>query len=70
MTPEDALRFGVKDGDRVSVEVGGIKPGIMGNVLIRVSETSALDMHIDTDDGNAFMLSQGQRLRILKQTNR
>ena len=42
----------------------------MGNVLIRVSETSALDMHIDTDDGNAFMLSQGQRLRILKQTNR
>ena len=70
MTPEDALRFGVKDGDIVSVEVGGIKPGIMGNVLIRVSETSALDMHIDTDDGNAFMLSQGQRLRILKQTNR
>ena len=65
MTPADAARFGFKNGDRVKVGIGGEKPGVMGNVLIRVSDKSALDMHVDTDDGNAFLLSQGQWLTVL-----
>ncbi len=65
MTPADAARFGFKNGDRVSVKIEGEKPGIMGNVLIRVSDKCALDMHVDTDDGNAFLLSQGQWLTVL-----
>ena len=65
MTPADAARYGFKNGDRVKVGIGGEKPGVMGNVLIRVSDKSALDMHVDTDDGNAFLLSQGQWLTVL-----
>ncbi|MBQ8933011.1 MAG: phosphate propanoyltransferase [Lachnospiraceae bacterium] len=65
MTPADAARFGFKNGDRVSVKIEGEKPGIMGNVLIRVGDKCALDMHVDTDDGNAFLLSQGQWLTVL-----
>ncbi len=64
MTPEDAAWFGLKDGDRVTVEIGGEKGGTMDNVVIRVTRTSKLDFHIDTDDANAFLLKQGQFVRV------
>ncbi len=66
MTPEDAVRFGVTDGELVQVHVGGVKGGSMERVRIRVSASSALDFHIDTDDGNAFMLVQGQMVTVVK----
>jgi len=66
MTPADAQRFGVADGDRVSVQISGQKPGIMDGVIIRVSDKYRLDFHVDTDDGNAFMLEQGQKVTVLK----
>ena len=65
MSPEDAARFHVKDKELVQVEIGGEKPGIMGHVRIRVSSDYALDFHIDTDDGNAFLLKQGQPVKVL-----
>ena len=65
MSPADAERFGLKDGDRVKVKLDGVKPGVMEHVLIRSGEKHRLDMHIDTDDGNAFMLKQGQLVTVL-----
>lgn len=62
-----ARDFGLKDKDRVSVKIEGIKPGIMSHVLIRSSDVSEMDFHIDTDDGNAFQLQQGQMVTILKE---
>lgn len=66
MTPEDASRYGVESGQIVSVAVPGIKGGIMNHVTIRVSESYALDFHVDTDDANAFLLENGQLLQIIK----
>lgn len=66
MTPADAVRFGVTDGELVQVQVDGVKGGSMERVRIRVSGSSALDFHIDTDDGNAFMLEQGQMVTVVK----
>lgn len=63
---EDAKKFGVKDGDIVSIKVGGIKPGILGNVLCRVSDKFALDCHLDTDDGSAFLLNTGDFVELVK----
>lgn len=58
MTPEDAERFGVNNGDLLEVEVGqgGVRSLTFGDVLIRVKSTYALEMHIDTDEGNAAEL--------------
>lgn len=66
MSNDDAHWFGVKNGDSVMVCVSGNKGGIMGNVTVRVSDSYALDMHIDTDDANAFSISQGQKLTLIK----
>lgn len=60
MTPEDALHFGVNDRDIVEVAItGGERDLIFGDVLIRVSPKFRLEMHIDTDEGNAAHLGKG-----------
>ena len=60
MTPEDATQSGVSNGDIVMVKVTGYQRELIyGDVLVRVNEDYALEMHIDTDEANAAELSQG-----------
>ncbi len=60
MTPEDADFFGVNDRDVVEVAVDNDERSLtFGNVLIRVSPQSKLEMHIDTDEGNAAEINPG-----------
>ena len=65
MTPADAERFGVKDKDIVQVECPGERGMIMGQVLVRVNDQYALEMHVDTDEGNAACLKTGDKVRIV-----
>ena len=69
MTPEDAEYFGVKHKDNVEVamDTDG-RDLIFGDVLVRVSEKYALEMHIDTDEANAAEISQGDISGMLVQT--
>ena len=61
MTPPDAERFGVKDRDVVEVAIDSEgRDLIFGDVLIRVKESYALEMHIDTDEANAAEIKAGQ----------
>jgi acetate kinase len=54
MTPEDAEHFGVQDKDVVEVAIQSAgRDLIFGDVLVRVSPKYKLEMHIDTDEGNA-----------------
>jgi putative phosphotransacetylase len=63
---EEGLAFGVTDRQIVSLKVGGIKAGILDNVLCRVHPSFRLDCHLDTDDGSAFMLNTGDELELVK----
>lgn len=65
MHPNDAAAYGVHDGQKVSVLVDGEKGGVIGQVTIRVNERYALDMHLDTDDANAFGLTGNEWLPII-----
>ena len=66
MTPADAAVFGVSDGQAVHIEVTGSRGGIFGNVVIRVTDTSALECHIDTEEANAMDINSSTKIKIVK----
>jgi len=59
MTPEDALRYGVRDKSFVRVRIAGDRELVFGDVLVRVDPSFALAMHIDTDEANAANVQTG-----------
>ena len=60
MTPADAEEFGVSDKQIVSVKVDTDgRSLIFGDVVVRVSSSYALAMHIDTDESNAAAIKPG-----------
>ena len=67
MTPADAQLFGVKDGDRVIVDVNGTRKTRWYDVQIRVSDKFKLEMHVDTDDANAVGIKNGSIVKVIKE---
>ena len=53
MTTADATRLEVKDGDYCKVRIGGEKPTVFDNVLVRTNDSWKIQIHLDTDDANA-----------------
>jgi acetate kinase len=64
MTPEDALRYGVRDKSVVRVRIDGDRELTFGDVLVRVDPSFALAMHIDTDEANAANVQTGAQGHI------
>ncbi len=65
MSPEDAARFGVHDGQVVSVQAPSSRGGLLENVPVRVDKSFTLEMHIDTDEANALGIKNGDMLPIV-----
>ena len=53
MTPADAEGLGVTNGQVVKVKINSQRTTIFDDVVVRVSPSYALAMHIDTDECNA-----------------
>ena len=62
--PGDAQRLGIADGQELSIRLAGIRPLILEGVVVRVSQTSALALHIDTDEANAAGIGKDAVCRI------
>lgn len=67
MSPSDAARFGVKDGEYIDVDAfEGTRKTRWFDVQIRVNDAFRLEMHVDTDDANAVGFKNGSTVTPVK----
>lgn len=59
MNAEDAAFYGVKPGGRMKLKIGGPCAITLDEMLVRVDPSFKLEVHIDTDEGNACNLQPG-----------
>lgn len=65
LTPEDAERFSVADGQTVKLQTYTARPVVFGDVAVRVSREFASFVHLDYDEANACGFRAGDLGRIL-----
>ena len=68
MSHDDAAGYGVQNGDHMNLKI--ISPDctvVFEDLLVRAAPTSKLEVHIDTDEGNACNLDKATEIKLLKQ---
>lgn len=65
LTPADAARFGLKDGDTVGVKCLTGRAAVLYDTVARVSERFATYIHLDYDEANAVGWKKGDRGRVV-----
>jgi acetate kinase len=65
MSPADADVLGLKNHDKVAaVVVAGDRRLIFGDVVVRVSPAFRIELHLDSDEGNATGLQSGSEVML------
>jgi len=66
MSPKDAAYYGVTSGDRMSLRVVSSCTTTFEDVLVRAEEKIKLEVHLDTDEGNAADIDHASSVELLK----
>jgi putative phosphotransacetylase len=66
MNPDDAAYYSVKTGDELKLKVGGPCAITLDKMLARVDKSFKLEVHIDTDEGNACNLQADTPCELVK----
>jgi propanediol utilization protein len=61
-----AKHYGVKNGDRMKLRIESTCTSVLEDLLVRADATSKLEVHIDTDEGNAADLDHATRVELFK----
>ncbi|MCW2475193.1 phosphate propanoyltransferase [Candidatus Symbiopectobacterium sp. NZEC151] len=65
ISPEDAERHALRDGMEVSIQAQGQRAGIMQHVVVRATQASVLELHVDVEEANAYGLRNGDLVNII-----
>jgi acetate kinase len=69
MSTDDAARFGVRDCDVVAVRLDTDgRDLVFGDVMVRVSPSFRLELHLDTDEANAAGVRAGDTAELVMAT--
>jgi len=68
MNWEHAAYYGVKNGDRMSLRIESACSAVLENLLVRADKTSKLEVHLDTDEGNAADLDRATKVELFRPT--
>jgi putative phosphotransacetylase len=61
-----AAFYGVKNGDRLNLRVTSSCSVVFHDLLVRADATSKLEVHIDTDEGNAADLDHAVKVELFR----
>ncbi|HEY2881381.1 MAG TPA: phosphate propanoyltransferase [Pirellulales bacterium] len=64
MNFEHAKHYGVKNGDRMKLRIESACTTVLEELLVRADATSKLEVHIDTDEGNAADLDHASKVEL------
>lgn len=53
------------DGKKVRVKILGDRGGILDNIIVKSQDNYNLELHLDTDEANAFNLKNGDEVILL-----
>ena len=68
MNLQDAAHYGVKNGDLMKLRVQSPQCAVVfEDLLVRADGTSKLQVHIDTDEGNACFLDRAEKVELFQQ---
>ncbi len=67
MNFEHAKFYGVEKGDRMNLRVQSPCSTVLEDLLVRADATSKLEVHLDTDEGNAMDLDHATLVELLPQ---
>jgi putative phosphotransacetylase len=66
MSPEEAKYFGVAQGYKMKLRIGGAAGLTFNNVVVRIDPGSKLNVHMDTDEANACGLHLTREFELFK----
>ena len=70
MSPTEAARYGVANKDNMNLEIHSpFCTTTLHDVLVRVDDHAKLEVHLDTDEGNACMLDLATSIELVPQDN-
>jgi putative phosphotransacetylase len=66
MHPKDAAFYGVENGEEMRLKIGGPCGLSLDRLLVRVDPSFKLEVHIDTDEGNACYLQPNTPCELIR----
>lgn len=66
MSDRDAAYYGVRQGERMKLRVVGTCTTTLEDLLVRVNPAWKLEVHLDTDEGNACDLTRARSIELLR----
>jgi propanediol utilization protein len=66
MGPADAALYQVEHGARINLRVRSSCSAVLEDLLCRVAPASKLEVHLDTDEGNAVDLTQATKVELFR----
>ena len=63
ISKEEAISLNIKDDQVIDVYINSSKPGMI-KAQFKVTDESYKEIHLDTDDANAFLLKQNDEVEI------
>jgi putative phosphotransacetylase len=66
MGPADAAFYGVRDGGRMNLRIKSSSSAVLEDLLVRLAPRARLEVHLDTDEGNAVDLPNATRVELFR----